>query len=83
MMSLFFVNASHSGQKPLIVFTFGESDDFPRAQKSAFGGDIESLLPLHVGQAPQYLCKSAGSQQYHPRFLLSPVFSWYSSLKKY
>jgi hypothetical protein len=38
----------------LIVLTFGETDDFPRAQKSAFGGDFESLLPLHVGQAPQY-----------------------------
>jgi len=54
MMSLFFVNTSHAGQKHLIVFTFGETDDFPRAQKSAFGGDSESLLPLHVGQAPQY-----------------------------
>ena len=84
MMSLFFVNTSHAGQKHLIVLTFGETDDFPRAQKSAFGGDFESLLPLHVGQAPQVrFCKSAGSQEYHPRFLLSPVFSWYSSLKKY
>ena len=54
MMSLFFVNTSHAGQKHLIVLTFGETDDFPRAQKSAFGGDFESLLPLHVGQAPQY-----------------------------
>ena len=54
MMSLFFVNTSHAGQKHLIVFIFGETDDFPRAQKSAFGGDSESLLPLHVGQAPQY-----------------------------
>ena len=54
MMSLFFVNTSHAGQKHLIVFTFGETDDFPRAQKSAFGGDLERLLPLHVGQAPQY-----------------------------
>ena len=55
MMSLFFVNTSHAGQKHLIVLTFGETDDFPRAQKSAFGGDFESLLPLHVGQAPQVL----------------------------
>jgi hypothetical protein len=37
-----------------MVFTFDETDDFPRAQKSAFGGDSESLLPLKVGQAPQY-----------------------------
>ncbi len=54
MMSLFFVNTSHAGQKHLMVFTSDETDDFPRAQKSAFGGDSESLLPLKVGQAPQY-----------------------------
>jgi hypothetical protein len=54
MMSLFFVKTSHAGQKHLIVFTFGETNDFPRAQKSAFGRDSDNLLPLHVGQAPQY-----------------------------
>jgi hypothetical protein len=54
MMSLFFVNTSHAGQKHFIVFTFDETDDFPLPQKSAFGGDSESLLPLKVGHAPQY-----------------------------
>ena len=59
--------------KHLIVLTFGETDDFPRAQKSAFGGDFESLLPLQVGQAPQELFANLQVlKEYHPRFLLFP-----------
>ena len=54
-MSLFFVNISHAGQKQPVVFTFDRTDDFPRAQNRAFGGDSESLLPLKVGQDPQVL----------------------------
>ena len=75
MMSLFFVNTSHAGQKHLIVLTFGETDDFPRAQKSAFGGDFESLLPLHVGQAPQYflqICRFSGVSS--TVFVVSGIF---------
>jgi hypothetical protein len=54
MISLFFANTSHAGQKQLTVFTFDGVDDLPRAQNSSFGGDSESLLLLNVGQAPQY-----------------------------
>ncbi len=75
MMSLFFVNTSHAGQKHLIVLTFGETDDFPRAQKSAFGGDFERLLPLHVGQEPQYflqICRFSGVSS--TVFVVSGIF---------
>jgi len=49
-----FVNNSHAGQKQLICFIGDETDDFPRAQKSALGADAKSRLFLNVGQAPQY-----------------------------
>ena len=48
------VNISHAGQKQLIDLTWDETDDFPRAQKSALGGYADNLLPLNVGQDPQY-----------------------------
>lgn len=54
-----FVNNSHAGQKQLICFIGDETDDLPRAQKSALGADAKSRLFLNVGQAPQYLLQIA------------------------
>jgi hypothetical protein len=54
MMSPCLVKSSHAGQKQPIVFTFDWADEVPRPQNNSWGGTSPRLLPLNVGQIPQY-----------------------------